>query len=122
MGRSISIQFSCSTGYVAVWLENILLNTILLGGTRTAVVGNYYWDSGNSIKLRYNVLHLSLKCLLVPKVGIEPTLHCCNQILSLARLPIPPLRQLLFNIKPISTIFKSNALFCQIFVRLSRYK
>ena len=28
----------------------------------------------------------------VPGVGLEPTLHCCNKILSLARLPIPPPR------------------------------
>jgi hypothetical protein len=30
--------------------------------------------------------------LMVPKVGIEPTLPERNEILSLARLPIPPLR------------------------------
>ena len=29
---------------------------------------------------------------LVPVEGIEPTLPCGNQILSLARLPIPPHR------------------------------
>ncbi len=27
---------------------------------------------------------------MVPPVGVEPTLPCGNQILSLARLPIPP--------------------------------
>ncbi len=27
---------------------------------------------------------------LVPRTGIEPALPCGNQILSLARLPIPP--------------------------------
>ena len=30
---------------------------------------------------------------LVPKVGIEPTLGFPNQILSLARLPVSPLRR-----------------------------
>ncbi len=29
---------------------------------------------------------------MVPEVGLEPTLGRPNQILSLARLPIPPLR------------------------------
>ena len=29
---------------------------------------------------------------MVPEVGLEPTLGCPDQILSLARLPIPPLR------------------------------
>ena len=31
--------------------------------------------------------------LLVPEKGIEPPLSYLNQILSLARLPVPPLRQ-----------------------------
>ena len=31
---------------------------------------------------------------LVGGEGIEPSLHCWNQILSLARLPIPPLAHL----------------------------
>ena len=31
---------------------------------------------------------------MVPKVGIEPTRYCYHRILSPARLPIPPLRQL----------------------------
>ena len=31
--------------------------------------------------------------LLVPEVGLEPTLPGGNRILSPARLPIPPLRQ-----------------------------
>ena len=30
---------------------------------------------------------------MVPKVGIEPTRGCPHQILSLARLPISPLRR-----------------------------
>lgn len=30
---------------------------------------------------------------MVPEVGIEPTHGCPYQILSLARLPVPPLRQ-----------------------------
>lgn len=29
--------------------------------------------------------------LLVRKMGLEPTRHCCHKILSLARLPIPTL-------------------------------
>ena len=29
----------------------------------------------------------------VREKGLEPSLHCWNQILSLARLPIPPLAQ-----------------------------
>src|SRR5205823_5298818 len=33
-----------------------------------------------------------LACLLLPKVGLEPTPPCGDQILSLARLPVPPLR------------------------------
>ncbi len=28
---------------------------------------------------------------MVGEEGLEPSLHCWNQILSLARLPIPPL-------------------------------
>ena len=32
--------------------------------------------------------------LLVPRTGIEPALPCDNQILSLARLPVPPSGQL----------------------------
>ena len=32
---------------------------------------------------------------MVPKVGFEPTLPCGNQILSLARLPVSPLRHIL---------------------------
>lgn len=32
--------------------------------------------------------------LFVPRTGIEPALPCDNQILSLARLPIPPSGQL----------------------------
>ena len=32
---------------------------------------------------------------LVGGEGIEPSLHCWNQILSLARLPIPPLAHLI---------------------------
>jgi hypothetical protein len=36
-------------------------------------------------------LHRSrLSHFMVPRVGVEPTLHRWNQILSLARLPIPP--------------------------------
>ena len=30
---------------------------------------------------------------MVGEEGLEPSLHCWNQILSLARLPIPPLAQ-----------------------------
>ncbi len=33
---------------------------------------------------------LKINELLVPRTGIEPALPCDNQILSLARLPIPP--------------------------------
>ncbi len=36
---------------------------------------------------------ITLDLLLVPEVGIEPTLGFPNQILSLARLPVSPLRQ-----------------------------
>src|SRR5688572_12021292 len=32
------------------------------------------------------------RLLLVPKVGVEPTRHCWQRILSPPRLPIPPLR------------------------------
>ena len=34
----------------------------------------------------------TLKGSLLPAIGVEPILHCWNQILSLARLPIPPRR------------------------------
>lgn len=37
---------------------------------------------------------------MVGEEGLEPSLHCWNQILSLARLPIPPLAlvtQVLYN-------------------------
>lgn len=40
-------------------------------------------EEGDSVK---NHLHSSK----VPRTGIEPALPCDNQILSLARLPIPP--------------------------------
>jgi hypothetical protein len=36
-----------------------------------------------------------LSLIVVPKVGFEPTLSCENQILSLARLPVSPLRHVL---------------------------
>jgi hypothetical protein len=36
---------------------------------------------------------------MVPEVGIEPTLGFPNQILSLARLPVSPLRQRVRNYK-----------------------
>ena len=35
----------------------------------------------------------NLVIMLVPEVGVEPTLPCGNTILSRARLPVPPLRQ-----------------------------
>lgn len=34
-----------------------------------------------------------LSCLLVPKVGVEPTRGCPHSILSAACMPISPLRQ-----------------------------
>ena len=34
----------------------------------------------------------------MPKDGLEPSLGCPNWILNPARLPIPPLRQLLFRL------------------------
>ena len=36
------------------------------------------------------VLKLTLTLAFVPRTGIEPALPCDNQILSLARLPVPP--------------------------------
>ena len=39
------------------------------------------------------ILHPDIR--QVPPVGIEPTLCCQNEILSLARLPIPPPRQVI---------------------------
>lgn len=33
---------------------------------------------------------MSFSVFKVPRTGIEPALPCDNQILSLARLPIPP--------------------------------
>ncbi len=42
---------------------------------------------------------------VVPRTGIEPALPCDNQILSLARLPIPPSRQIMVcNISSTSEI------------------
>ncbi len=36
---------------------------------------------------------------MVPKVGLEPTRDCSHQILSLACLPIPPLRHISYKAK-----------------------
>ena len=36
------------------------------------------------------VFKLTLTLAFVPRTGIEPALPCDNQILSLARLPVPP--------------------------------
>ena len=38
-------------------------------------------------------LKIEKSFLMVGEEGLEPSLHCWNQILSLARLPIPPLAQ-----------------------------
>ena len=38
-----------------------------------------------------------IRCLVVPEVGIEPTRDYSRQILSLVRLPIPPLRHWVEN-------------------------
>lgn len=38
--------------------------------------------------------------MLVGEEGLEPSLHCWNKILSLARLPIPPLAQIEQRILP----------------------
>ncbi len=40
---------------------------------------------------------------MVPKVGLEPTRDCSHQILSLACLPIPPLRRYRTKIEIIPT-------------------
>ena len=41
-------------------------------------------------KKKGNLVGDYLNSSLVPRTGIEPALPCDNQILSLARLPIPP--------------------------------
>ena len=45
------------------------------------------WRKGQSEAC---VLKLTLTLAFVPRTGIEPALPCDNQILSLARLPVPP--------------------------------
>lgn len=46
----------------------------------------------------YKILIYScLNLYFVPRTGIEPALPCENQILSLARLPIPPSGHYLFS-------------------------
>ena len=39
-----------------------------------------------------------ISLLFVPQTGVEPALTCVNSDLNAARLPIPPLRQLLEHI------------------------
>ncbi len=48
-------------------------------------------ENGDSVKNRHKSDH-------VPRTGIEPALPCDNQILSLARLPIPPSGQSLMQV------------------------
>lgn len=39
-----------------------------------------------------DTFEVSKKLIKIPVVGVEPTRSCPHQILSLARLPIPPYR------------------------------
>jgi hypothetical protein len=41
------------------------------------------------------MIYNGLFFLRVPRTGVEPALPCDNQILSLARLPIPPSRPMI---------------------------
>gem|GEM_PF-3654555 len=66
-----------------------------LKATRSNVDGNYCVIKTSTQEWRDVYI-------LVGEGGLEPPLHCWNQILSLARLPIPPLalnRTLARNIK-----------------------
>ena len=48
------------------------------------------WDRGEKGKGRVSLTLTTPFTFCVPRTGIEPALPCDNQILSLARLPIPP--------------------------------
>ena len=50
------------------------------------------WRQTGVCELFQGVVRTTTEGCLVPVEGIEPTLPCGNQILSLARLPIPPHR------------------------------
>ena len=43
-------------------------------------------------------MHFCISLFQVPQTGVEPALTCVNSDLNAARLPIPPLRQLLEHI------------------------
>lgn len=60
---------------------------------------------------------MTLKRLIfkaVPRTGIEPALPCGNQILSLARLPIPPSGQLVIGTAKVKLYFQSATYFFKI--------
>lgn len=57
--------------------------------------------------------NIAISIFLVPVVGIEPTLPWRNKILSLARLPIPPHRQLMEAVtgfEPVVKVLQTSAL------------
>jgi hypothetical protein len=53
---------------------------------------------------------------MVPAEGLEPPLPCENQILSLARLPIPPRRHALQEVEVNGLGLFWQALVCRFFV------
>ena len=60
---------------------------LLLRTQKKEWVWVWVWRKGQSEAC---VLKLTLTLAFVPRTGIEPALPCDNQILSLARLPVPP--------------------------------
>ena len=53
--------------------------------------GGNHWDALRASRILASKKPIS--SLLVPEVGLEPTRPCGHNILSVARIPIPPLRQ-----------------------------
>ena len=52
---------------------------------------------------------------MVPMVGVEPTRGCPHKILSLARLPIPSHRQILFDCQLFTFLFYQKNFKFQLF-------
>ena len=72
------IMYNKQNGVVRTSKVNLIFNEIPLLVSLCAKK-----EKGDSVKNR-------LKSNYVPRTGIEPALPCDNQILSLARLPVPP--------------------------------
>gem|GEM_PF-2056554 len=62
-----------------------MFSNIVVGGISANFSARDFTQKGKGVTIERNSLIIS-----VPRTGIEPALPCENQILSLARLPIPP--------------------------------